>query len=181
MECKDIYAFLYGAGDAKIGKIIGGDASDGKRIKRKFLKATPAIKNLRDAVQNAIVETDRGKVVRWKRHYLKGLDGRLLHVRSPHSALNLLLQSAGALVCKKWIVRTEERLIQRGLKHGWDGDFAYMAWIHDEIQVACRTKEIAEIVVSEAQAAMRDAQEYFGFRMQLDTEGIIGKNWCDCH
>ena len=176
-----IYAFLYGAGDAKIGKIIGGDASDGKRIKRKFLKATPAIKNLRDAVQNAIVETDRGKVVRWRRHYLKGLDGRLLHVRSPHSALNLLLQSAGALVCKKWIVRTEERLIQRGLKHGWDGDFAYMAWIHDEIQVACRTKEIAEIVVSEAQAAMRDAQEFFQFRMQLDTEGIIGKNWCDCH
>lgn len=176
-----IYAFLYGAGDAKIGKIIGGDASDGKRIKRKFLKATPAIKNLRDAVQNAIVETDRGKVVHWKRHYLKGLDGRLLHVRSPHSALNLLLQSAGALVCKKWIVRTEERLIQRGLKHGWDGDFAYMAWVHDEIQVACRTKEIAEIVVSEAQAAMRDAQEYFGFRMQLDTEGIIGKDWCECH
>ena len=176
-----IYAFLYGAGDGKIGKIIHGDALDGKRIKRKFLKATPAIKNLRDAVQNAIVETDRGRVIRWKRHYLKGLDGRLLHVRSPHSALNLLLQSAGALVCKKWIVRTEERLIARGLKHGWDGDFAYMAWVHDEIQVACRTKEIADIVCQEAQQAMRDAQAFFKFRMQLDTEGIIGHNWCDCH
>lgn len=176
-----IYAFLYGAGDGKIGKIIGGDASDGKTIKRKFLKATPAIKSLRDAVQNAIVETDRGKVIRWKRHYLKGLDGRLLHVRSPHSALNLLLQSAGALVCKKWIVETERRLLKRGLKHGWDGDFAYMAWVHDEIQVACRTKEIAEIVCEEAQNAMRDAQEFFKFRMQLDTEGKIGKNWCDCH
>ena len=114
----------------KIGKIIHGDAADGKQIKRKFLKATPAIKNLRDSVQDAIVETDRGKVVRWKRHYLKGLDGRLLHVRSPHSALNLLLQSAGALICKKWIVETERRLINRGLKHGWDGDFAYMAWVH---------------------------------------------------
>lgn len=176
-----IYAFLYGAGDAKIGKIIGGDAATGKQIKRKFLKATPAIKNLRDAVQNAIVEVDHGKVVRWKRHYLRGLDGRLLHVRSPHSALNLLLQSAGALVCKKWIVRTEERLIARGLKHGWDGDFAYMAWVHDEIQVACRTKEIAQIVCDEAQKAMRDAQAFFHFRVQLDTEGIIGKNWCDCH
>lgn len=176
-----IYAFLYGAGDGKIGKIIGGDASDGKTIKRKFLKATPAIKSLRDAVQNAIVETDRGKVIRWKRHYLKGLDGRLLHVRSPHSALNLLLQSAGALICKKWIVETERRLLKRGLKHGWDGDFAYMAWVHDEIQVACRTKEIAEIVCEEAQNAMRDAQEFFKFRMQLDTEGKIGKNWCDCH
>ena len=176
-----IYAFLYGAGDGKIGKIIHGDAADGKQIKRKFLKATPAIKNLRDAVQDAIVETDRGKVVRWKRHYLKGLDGRLLHVRSPHSALNLLLQSAGALICKKWIVETERRLINRGLKHGWDGDFAYMAWVHDEIQVACRTKEIADIVCQEAQQAMRDAQAFFKFRMQLDTEGIIGHNWCDCH
>lgn len=176
-----IYAFLYGAGDAKIGKIIGGDAGDGKRIKRKFLKATPAIKSLRDAVQNALVVTERGKVVHWKRHYLKGLDGRLLHVRSPHSALNLLLQSAGALVCKKWIVRTEERLLSRGLKHGWDGDFAYMAWVHDEIQVACRTKEIAEIVCEEAQAAMRDSQAFFHFRMQLDTEGKIGLNWFDCH
>ena len=171
----------YGAGDAKIGKIIGGDASDGKRIKRKFLKATPAIKNLRDAVQNAIVETDRGRVTRWKRHYLRGLDGRLLHVRSPHSALNLLLQSAGALVCKKWIVETERRLESLGLKHGWDGDYALMAWIHDEIQVACRTKEIANIVVEEAQKAMRDAEAFFNFRIQLDTDGKIGKNWADCH
>lgn len=176
-----IYAFLYGAGDAKIGRIIGGDASDGSTIKRKFLKATPAIKNLRDAVQNALIETERGRIVKWKRHHLIGLDGRMLHVRSPHSALNLLLQSAGALVCKKWIVETEKRLIKRGLKHGWDGDFAYMAWVHDEIQVACRTKEIAEIVCEEAQNAMRDAQEFFKFRMQLDTEGKIGKNWCDCH
>lgn len=176
-----IYAFLYGAGDSKIGKIIGGDSAEGKQIKRKFLKATPAIKNLRDAVQNAIVETDRGKIVRWKRHYLKGLDGRLLAVRSPHSALNLLLQSAGALICKKWIVETEKNLIKRGLRHGWDGDFAYMAWVHDEIQVACRTKEIADIVVEEAQNAMRTAQSFFSFRMQLDTEGKIGKNWCDCH
>ena len=176
-----IYAFLYGAGDAKIGRIIKGDVNDGKTIKRRFLRATPAIKKLRDAVQNALVETDKGRIIHWKRHYLRGLDGRLLHVRSPHSALNLLLQSAGALICKKWIVLTEQRLIERGLRHGWDGDFALMAWIHDEGQWACRTPEIAEIVVAEAQAAMRETQEFFGFRMQLDTEGKIGKNWSDCH
>lgn len=176
-----IYAFLYGAGDAKIGRIIKGDANDGKAIKRKFLKATPAIKSLRDAVQHTLVETDRGRIVRWKRHYLRGLDGRLLHVRSPHSALNLLLQSAGAIICKKWIVLTEQRLVEQGLKHGWDGDFAFMAWIHDEFQCACRTPAIAQLVLDTAQAAMRETQEYFGFRMQLDTEGKIGKNWADCH
>lgn len=176
-----IYAFLYGAGDAKIGRIIKGDAADGKAIKRKFLKATPAIKCLRDAVQNTLVETERGKVVRWKRHYLRGLDGRILHVRSPHSALNLLLQSAGAVICKQWIVLTDQMLCEQGLRHGWDGDYAFMAWIHDEFQCACRTKEIAELVVSTAQAAMRKTQELLGFRMQLDTEGKIGMNWSDTH
>ena len=51
----------------------------------------------------------------------------------------------------------------------------------DEIQVACRTKEIAKVVVKEAQRAMRDTQAFFNFRVQLDTEGKIGKNWSDCH
>lgn len=176
-----IYCFLYGGGDSAVGKLLGGTASDGKRIKKKFLDATPAIRSLRVAIQNTLAVMDKGKVTKWKRHYLKGLDGRRLHVRSLHSALNLLLQSAGALVCKKWIVQTEKRLLDLGLKHGWEGDFCYMAWIHDEIQVSCRTKEIAEVVVREAQLAMRDTQEFFDFRVQLDTEGKIGKNWCDCH
>lgn len=176
-----IYAFLYGAGDNKMGKIIGGTDAEGKAVKRRFLKKVPAITGLRNAVKGVLVEEYHGQIVKWKRHYLKGLDGRHLHVRSIHSALNLLLQSAGALVCKYWIVRTEERLLARGLKHGWDGDFALMAWVHDEQQIACRTKEIAEIVVDEAQKAMRDTQAHYHFRTQLDTEGIIGKNWFDCH
>ena len=182
-----IYAYLYGAGDYKIGKIIGGTAGQGKQIKKKFNKAIPAIAKLRQAVENALVypidfKSTYGKPkVTWKRHFLYGLDRRKLHVRSPHSALNLLLQSAGALICKKWIVTTEERLLARGLRHGWDGDFALMAWIHDEQQIACRTEEIAKIVCEEAQQAMRDTQEYFKFHVQLDTEGIIGHNWFDCH
>lgn len=176
-----VYAFLYGAGDGKIGKIINATPSEGKKIKRKFLKATPAIADLKNAVAESLADMERGQVKHWKRKYLKGLDGRLLHVRSLHSALNLLLQSAGALVCKKWIVVLEERLLRRGLKHGWDGDFVFMAWVHDEAQIACRTREIAEITVKEAQAAMRDTQDYFKFRVQLDTEGKIGRNWSDCH
>lgn len=176
-----IYAFLYGAGDEKIGKIVHGDAKDGKRLKKEFLNKTPAIAELRAAIENTLVAQRgfKGEIKKWKRKYLKGLDGRPLHVRSLHSALNLLLQSAGALVCKKWIVLTEQNLLKRGLKHG--EDFLYMAWVHDEMQIACRTKEIAEIVVEEAQNSMREAQQYYGFRVQLDTEGKIGKNWSDCH
>lgn len=176
-----IYAFLYGAGDAKIGRIVHGDEKDGRRLKKEFLKKTPAIAQLRAAIENTLVEKRglRGNIIKWRRKYLKGLDGRPLHVRSIHSALNLLLQSAGALICKKWILLLEENLIALGLDHG--KDFQYMAWVHDEVQVACRTKEIAETVVKVAQDSMRQAQDFFGFRVQLDTEGKIGRSWCDCH
>ena len=171
----------YGAGDEKIGKIVHGTAKDGKRLKKEFLDKTPAIAQLRAAIENTLVAQRgyKGEIKKWKRKYLKGLDGRPLHVRSLHSALNLLLQSAGALICKKWICLWEQNLIRAGYDHG--RDFQFMAWVHDEGQIACRTKEIAEDVVRIAQNSMREAQSYFGFRVQLDTEGKIGKNWCDCH
>jgi len=110
-----------------------------------------------------------------------GLDRRVIYVRSEHSALNTLLQSAGALICKKWVCLVEENMRKAGYRHGWDGDFAMMAWVHDETQIACRTKEIAEDCVRIAQESMRQTQEFFGFRCQLDTEGKIGHNWSTCH
>lgn len=174
-----IYAFLYGGGDALIGKLLGGDASVGKNVKRKFLKGTPAIAQLRKAVEDALVETHHGQVTRWKRRYLKGLDGRLLYVRSVHSAVNLLLQSAGALICKKWAVLWEQNMVKAGYKHG--KDFIWMAWVHDECQVGCRTRAIAEDAIRIAQDSMREAQAFFNFRCTLDTEGKIGENWYDCH
>ena len=193
-----IYGFLYGAGDAKIGTIVGGSATDGKRLKEKFLKATPAIKKLRDSLDKVLIKhsewVGNKQHVKWNKrrhpdhpsldvsHCLIGLDGRPVYVRSPHSALNTLLQSAGALICKAWVVETERMLREEeGLKHGWDGDFALMAWVHDEIQVSCRTEEIANKVVEVAQNAMRNVQRKFGFKTQLDTEGKVGRNWGDCH
>lgn len=129
-----IYGFLYGAGDEKIGQIVGAGKERGKELKKKFLENTPAIASLREGIQQTLVESSRWvageQKVKWKRRWIKGLDGRKVHVRSPHAALNTLLQSAGALICKLWIVETEELLLKAGLKHGWDGDFAYMAWVH---------------------------------------------------
>ena len=180
-----IYGFLYGAGDEKTGQIVGKGKEEGKRLKKKFLENTPAIATLREVIQKSLVSDSKWvggeQKVTWKRRWIRGLDGRRVHVRSPHAALNTLLQSAGALICKLWIVKTEEMLLEAGLKHGWDGDFAYMAWVHDEIQVACRTPEIAQQVVDIAQQAMRWVGEHWNFRCRLDTEGKIGPNWAVCH
>lgn len=165
-----IYAFLYGAGDAKIGSITGGAASEGRKLKQKFLRSLPALGRLVEAVQGAA-----------KRGYLVGLDGRHIHVRSSHAALNTLLQSAGALVCKKWLVLLEEHLQAAGLKHGWDGDYAFCAWSHDECQIACRSPEIAAAVRKMAEDCVLKAGDYFGFRCPTAGESKVGKTWADTH
>lgn len=166
-----IYAFLYGAGDGKIGSIVGGSPSDGRKLKTKFLRSLPALGKLVEAVQAAA-----------QRGYLTGLDGRRIFVRSSHAALNTLLQGAGAVVCKKWLVLLEEQLQSvLSLKHGWDGDYAFCAWSHDEVQIACRTKDIASQVMALATDCVTQAGEHFGFRCPLAGEAKWGTTWAETH
>ena len=192
-----IYCMMYGGGDGKLGEVINGTAKDGKALKERFFNAVPAYKELCSDIERTLITSSEwvGGVnkVTWRKrahpdnsnlsitHSILGLDRRVVYVRSPHSALNTLLQSAGALICKKWVCLVEENMRKAGYKHGWDGDFAMMAWVHDETQIACRTKEIAEDCVRIAQESMRQTQEFFKFNCQLDTEGKIGTNWFDCH
>jgi DNA polymerase-1 len=105
-----IYAFLYGAGDEKIGKIVEPLASPvqqakiGKELKNKFLKNLPALnKVIRDIQRQA------------SRKFLVGLDGRRLFVRSKHAALNTDLQGMGATIANWWLVLIEDALYDAGL------------------------------------------------------------------
>lgn len=166
-----IYAFLYGAGDAKIGSIVGGSSVRGKLLKTTFMAGLPALGNLITAVKTKA-----------KAHKsLNALDGGALHVRSDHSALNTLLQSAGALICKKWGCLLEEELLRRGYKHGWDGDFVFLAWVHDEFQLAARTEELAHEIGAISKWAIKETEKYFAFRCPLDADFKVGKNWAECH
>jgi DNA polymerase-1 len=166
-----IYAFLYGAGDAKIAKTIGKPEKKGRSVKLDFLQRTPALKALREAVETAS-----------KRGYLKALDGRHMHVRSSHAALNTLLQGAGALICKKWIVELDRMLREEECyEHGWDGDYAFLIWAHDEVQIACRTPEISQYVACASIRAIQATEAYFGIKVPLDVGGKTGKTWKDTH
>jgi DNA polymerase-1 len=163
-----IYGWIYGAGDEKVGKIVGGTKAHGKKLKETFLKAVPAISKLRDAVKAAC-----GK------GYIKGLDGRHVPIKSDHSALNYLLQGAGAVLCKQWL---SDFYTQACLRWNWgyDGDFVIVGWIHDELQVACRAEiaqEIGELLVSTA----REAGKPYNFKTPLDSKYAIGNNWKDTH
>lgn len=161
-----IYGFLYGAGDAKIGSIVGGSSKDGARLRKKFLEQLPALKKLTEGVRKAA--KDRG--------FLKGLDDRKLHIRSEHAALNTLLQSAGALVCKRWAVEMDDALIERGWKHRCQ----VVANIHDEHQYEV-DEEIAEEVGKLSVECIKRAGRYFDIRCPLDGEFKIGNNWKETH
>ena len=158
-----IYAFLYGAGDAKIGSIVGGSSTVGKRLKDKFLENTPALAELRERVSTAAV-----------RGYLRGLDGRRLWIRSEHAALNTLLQAAGAVVMKKALVIFEDYAKQ------WKLDYRMVGNIHDEVQM--------EVVEKDAQNAgylmvesIKAAGISFDMRCPLDGEYRVGMSWADTH
>lgn len=156
-----IYALLYGAGDAKLGSVVRGNAKDGARLRQSFFDNLPAFKDLKDRVARAA-----------KRGYLKGLDKRKLFVRSEHAALNTLLQGAGAIVMKQALVNLQESIK--------DLDAHFVANVHDEWQIEAH-KDIADKVGQLGIAAIEQAGRDFVLKCELTGEYNVGDNWADTH
>ena len=158
-----IYALMYGAGDKKLGSVVGGDEETGRRAREHFFSSTPAFKSLRDRVQRAAIKT-----------YLKGIDGRKLFVRNNHAALNTLLQGAGAIIMKKALVLLANHLQLSMTK------FKFVANIHDEWQIEvpeCQANKVGQIAVD----CIIEAGEHFNLRCPLDGEFKVGGNWSETH
>ena len=158
-----IYAFLYGAGPAKIGKIVNGSAKDGKKLIDTFLTNMPALKVLRNKVAKLAT-----------RGYVVGIDGRILQIRSEHAALNTLLQGAGAIICKEWLKYIILQASKRNL------DYKLVASIHDEYQFEVR-KDHAEEFGEVTRKAMKLTEESLKVRCPLDSEYKVGKTWAETH
>jgi len=165
-----IYAFLYGAGDDKIGSIIGGTKKQGKEIKNKFFRATPAMRDL----------TEKVKYAAKMRGYVKSLDGRRIPVRSEHSALNFLLQSSGAVVCKYWMVEMHKIMAENGFTHGVD--YKQSAFCHDELQWAFDPSKITEDQLRKvSKEAMTRVGDKLKVRIPLDVGCDFGYTYADTH
>ena len=159
-----IYAFLYGAGAAKIGKIVGGSSKEGQKLINNFLRNTPKLERLRERVSEAFT----------KRGVLLGLDGRKLLVRSEHSALNTLLQGAGAIAMKKALVLLHKDLTNRKIP------FKLVANVHDEWQVEV-SEQFADEVGQSGVRAIQNAGLEFKMNCPLTGEYKIGDTWKETH
>ena len=163
-----IYAFLYGAGDGKIGEIVGGTAREGKALKQRFLTSLPALNALKKAVEAKVKRSG----------FLRGLDGRILPIRSEHSALNTLLQSAGAVVMKQALIGLHTHLANT--KWRAMHDYSFVANIHDEFQTEVKP-ELADQFGKTACIAIREAGKHLKMKCPLDGEYKVGNNWAETH
>ncbi len=172
-----LYAAMYGGGDAKLGSIVEPFAPEprqkslGSQLRMKLMAAMPSL-------AQAIKEIKREK--RRNSGTIRGLDGRRLYVRSDHAALNLRLQSDGALIAKKWCLIVDDLFWDAGWDHHVEAEYAFCSWSHDEIQVAVR-EDLADRAAHLMEAAAPMAGDHFGFKCPVAAESQVGMNWAETH
>ena len=171
-----LYGMLYGCGAAKAGTIIDPNEKDPEKLKtmgrdaiNSFLVGVPALRKLKQQVEETIAE----------RGYLLGLDKRALHCRSAFKGLNVLLQSAGALLMKQVVININQN-IASNLNLDYGLDWYQMLMIHDEVQLACKP-EHTKAIQKESLDAFPQAQEFFGFKCKIEGDSKVGSNWAETH
>ena len=168
------YAFIYGAGDVKLGHSLRPELSDaqkkqlGGELRRKFLDAIPGLEPLINAVKQRVRTTGK----------LKGLDGRPIFCKAEHASLNYLLQSAGAILSKRWVVIGQDFIDDAGLTY--DTDYTRCAYVHDEVQMSVIPSE-AENMMQLLEDAAPEAGKYYNFRVPITASADQGPNWASTH
>jgi hypothetical protein len=178
------YGYLFGAGDTKLGKIVGGDAKEGKLLKEKLLRGLPALGTL---ITN-LTEEWRGHAKKrlnkkWNKMeyydgWVRGLDGRPIYIPSEHMVLVYVLQSDEAIMMQAAYCFFEKWMQDRGYE--WYKDYGTVCWYHDEFTVECR-EEIAIEVAELAEKSIRVAGEFYNIPCPHAGNAQIGHDWWAIH
>jgi DNA polymerase I-like protein with 3'-5' exonuclease and polymerase domains len=163
------YAFLYGAGDEKIGtsydKLLSPAKAKkkGKEIRAAYIDAIDGLDKLLEGIKKA---SERG--------YLKAIDGRKIKVDSPHKALNYCLQGNSAILAKRWMLISRDNINKLNLTAH------QLGFIHDELQYECPESESSTLCQSLVLASC-EAGESYNLRVRIDAEAKVGKDWSETH
>jgi len=160
------YAFLYGAGDQKLGISYDKQLSPekakkkGKEIRKAYIDAIPGLEKLLEGVHKA---SERG--------YVQGIDKRKILVDSKHKSLNYLIQGSSAVLAKRWMLLTHENLPPTAKQ---------LAFVHDELQFECEKKDVEDLKFLLELSAVQ-AGEYYKLRCPIAAESKSGSTWADVH
>jgi DNA polymerase I-like protein with 3'-5' exonuclease and polymerase domains len=157
-----LYAVLYGASARRVHEILDCSMSEANKVLEKFYRVLPFLQEIKEDII--------GKLEAFG--YIKGIDKRILTIRSQHSALNALNQSCAAIIMKKALTILWDKLK--------DKDAFVVANIHDEFQIEAKP-EIADEVGKIAVDSIIQAGEHFNLRVPLGAEYRVGKSWAETH
>ena len=161
------YAFLYGAGNIKLGlsydnSLQPKEASQkGQEIRKAYVAAIEGLSELLGAVANKAANG-----------HIMACDGRRVLVDSPHKGLNYLLQCSAGVVAKRWMV-IANNAIHNPHTH-------QLAFVHDELQYETPPDD-AENLMNLLEKAAEMAGEYYKLRCPIAAEAKKGKTWADVH
>ena len=159
-----IYAFLLGAGTAKISQILGVNQREAGQAVENFTQSIEGLADLKKKIIPHIA----------KRGWFKGLDGRKVYIRSEHAALNSCLQSSGAVIMKQALVILDKFATQ------WKLDYRIVGQIHDEFQVEVREDQ-ADRFGRLAADCITAAGIHYNLRCPLAGDYHVGDNWNETH
>ena len=160
------YAFLYGAGDQKLGMSYDKQLSPekakkkGKEIRKAYIDAIPGLEKLLEGVHKA---SEKG--------FVRGIDRRKILVDSKHKSLNYLIQGSSAVLAKKWMLLTHENLPPTARQ---------LAFVHDELQFECKEDDVEDLKFLLELSAVQ-AGEYYKLRCPIAAESKSGSTWADVH
>jgi DNA polymerase I-like protein with 3'-5' exonuclease and polymerase domains len=165
-----IYAFLYGAGNAKIGRIIGKGFNAGAKMRKKFIRSLPKLQKLLERCEKAagrgfIVGLDGRKVI-----LRRGFDGKV----QDHKVVNTLLQTAGAVIMKYSIVLLDKAVKDANLR------VKKVIDMHDEGQAEVHPDDVEEYSKL-ARWSIVQAGVDLGLKIELDADVKVGKTWAHTH
>jgi DNA polymerase-1 len=168
------YAYLYGASDRKLTEILresNGKIRSGKEARKRMDEGINGLGKLSTLVKKKAA-----------RGFIKAVDKRRIPIKSEHSALNFLLQSAGAILMKKALqVFHYDLCVSEGyVKDNKPVHFHYCANVHDEVQLSCEPKHAEKIGALFAKS-IEVAGERLGLRCPTTGSFDIGENWRETH
>ena len=160
------YAFLYGAGNEKIGMSYDNylqpkeATKKGQEIREAYVSAIEGLADLLGAVSHKATQG-----------HIMACDGRRVLVDSPHKGLNYLLQCSAGVVAKRWMVIAND-LVQ--------AKASQLAFVHDELQYECE-QDYADTLMETLENSAKLAGHYYNLRCPIAAEAKKGKTWADVH
>jgi len=159
-----IYAFLLGAGDAKVGQIISGSQKDGKEVKRRFVGNFPGLRELLERLEREIERNGR----------IRLCDGTSVIVTAPHTRLGYLLQGDESRIMKKAAILTAREVQRRGLDVQKVGD------IHDEWQTDVLLRDV-DPFIELCNETFPQVGRFFNYRIPINCDTKVGLTWAETH